>query len=82
MVSRVNWFAVDYGESTFNMVRMKQWTFTVHDSRGARSVVEAGEREFILGSESAFGVMRVVGEGVAPRHAKVKMAGNGWWWRS
>ncbi|NBV85949.1 MAG: hypothetical protein EBS01_06745, partial [Verrucomicrobia bacterium] len=55
---------------------MKQWTLTVHDSRGARSEVEAGEREFILGSESAFGVMRVEGEGVAPRHAKVKYGGE------
>ncbi|NBV87062.1 MAG: serine/threonine protein kinase, partial [Verrucomicrobia bacterium] len=57
-------------------MRVKQWTLTVHDSRGARSEVEAGEREFILGSESAFGVMRVVGEGVAPRHAKVKYGGE------
>ena len=70
------WFVVDYGKGTFNVRRMKQWTLTVHDSRGARSEVEAGEREFILGSESAFGVMRVVGNGVAPRHAKVKYGGE------
>ncbi|NBV86827.1 MAG: serine/threonine protein kinase, partial [Verrucomicrobia bacterium] len=66
-------FAVDYGEGALLLWPfMKQWTLTVHDSRGARSEVEAGEREFILGSESAFGVMKVVGEGVAPRHARVK----------
>jgi hypothetical protein len=53
---------------------MKQWSLTLHGPGGILSSFDSGEVQFIIGSEAATDVLRVIAEGVAPRHAWVWLA--------
>ncbi len=55
---------------------MKRWTLTLHGPRGILSQFDLPEAQFVLGTEEAPDVMRVSGEGTAPRHASVWLAGE------
>jgi hypothetical protein len=53
---------------------MHHWSFTLHGPGGILSALESGETQFVLGTEQAADVWTLVGEGVAPRHALVRVA--------
>ncbi|RFC45958.1 MAG: Serine/threonine protein kinase/WD40 repeat/WD40 repeat [Verrucomicrobia bacterium] len=53
---------------------MRQWSLTLHDPTGILTQFESGEAQFVVGSEAAGDVLRVVAEGVAPRHVRVRLA--------
>jgi serine/threonine protein kinase len=53
---------------------MHHWSFTLHGPSGILSALESGETEFVLGAEQAADVWTIAGEGVAPRHALVRVA--------
>jgi hypothetical protein len=55
-------------------VSTHQWSFTLHGPGGILSALDSGETQFILGTEHAANVWTIVGEGVAPRHALVRVA--------
>jgi serine/threonine protein kinase len=50
---------------------MKQWSLTLHGPTGILSQFESGEAQFVIGTEQAGDVLRIVAEGVAARHAWV-----------
>jgi serine/threonine protein kinase/formylglycine-generating enzyme required for sulfatase activity len=50
---------------------MSLWAITLHGAAGILSAVEAGESQFVIGTETASDVFTVHGEGVMPRHAWV-----------
>lgn len=50
---------------------MQAWSLTVHGPGGIQTLLDSGEAQFVLGTEEAPDVLRVTGEGVAPRHAWV-----------
>jgi serine/threonine protein kinase len=54
---------------------MKQWLLTLHGPSGILSNLESGETQFVLGTETAADVLSLQGEGIAPRHAWVWLAG-------
>ena len=56
---------------------MKSWSLTLHGPAGILSRVEAGESQFVIGTETAGDVFTVAGEGVALRHAWVWIAEAG-----
>jgi tetratricopeptide (TPR) repeat protein len=53
---------------------MHHWSFTLHGPSGILSTLESGETQFVLGTEQAADVWTIAGEGVAPRHALVRIA--------
>jgi serine/threonine protein kinase/WD40 repeat protein len=53
---------------------MHHWSFTLHGPSGMLSTLESGETQFVLGTEKAADVWTIAGEGVAPRHALVRIA--------
>jgi tRNA A-37 threonylcarbamoyl transferase component Bud32/tetratricopeptide (TPR) repeat protein len=53
---------------------MHLWSFTLHGPGGILSTLESGETQFVLGTEQAADVWTIAGEGVAPRHALVRVA--------
>ena len=53
---------------------MHHWSFTLHGPSGILSTLESGETQFVLGTEQAGDVWTIAGEGVAPRHALVRIA--------
>jgi serine/threonine protein kinase/WD40 repeat protein len=53
---------------------MYKWSFTLHGPGGILSALESGETQFVLGTEQAADVWTIAGEGVAPRHALVRVA--------
>ena len=53
---------------------MSHWSFTLHAPHGILSTSESGEAQFVLGTEQASDVWTLVGEGIAPRHALVRVA--------
>ena len=53
---------------------MHHWYFTLHGPSGILSTLESGETQFVLGTEQAADVWTIAGEGVAPRHALVRVA--------
>jgi len=53
---------------------MHHWSFTLHGPSGILSTLESGETQFVLGTEQAADVWTIAGEGVAPRHALVRVA--------
>jgi tetratricopeptide (TPR) repeat protein/predicted Ser/Thr protein kinase len=55
-------------------VPMQYWSFTLHGPGGILSTLESGETQFVLGTEQAGDVWSLAGEGVAPRHALVRVA--------
>jgi hypothetical protein len=55
---------------------MKQWSLTLHGPTGILSQFETGAVQFVIGKEEAADVLRVLGEGVAKRHAWVWLAGE------
>jgi serine/threonine protein kinase len=55
-------------------MEMHHWSFTLHAPAGILSTLESGETEFVLGTEQAADVWTVAGEGVAPRHALMRVA--------
>jgi serine/threonine protein kinase len=55
-------------------VPMHHWSFTLHGPSGILSTLESGETQFVLGTEQAADVWTIVGEGVAARHALVRVA--------
>ncbi len=60
---------------------MKSWSLTLHGPAGILSRVEAGESQFVIGTETAGDVFNVAGEGVALRHAYWLSANTGKEWR-
>jgi serine/threonine protein kinase len=50
---------------------MQMWSITLHGSAGVISAVDAGESQFVIGTETASDVFTVVGDGVKARHAWV-----------
>ena len=50
---------------------MSQWSITLHGPAGIVSIVDTGESQFVVGTETASDVFTVVGEGVTLRHAWV-----------
>lgn len=48
---------------------MKQWSLTLHGPTGVLTQFESVEAQFVVGTEEAGDVLRIVGEGVARRHA-------------
>ena len=48
---------------------MQTWSLTLHGPGGVLSQFDSQETQFVLGTEEASDVLRVSGEGVAPRHA-------------
>jgi serine/threonine protein kinase len=57
-------------------VPMHHWSFTLHGPSGILSTLESGETQFVLGTEQAADVWTIVGEGVAARHALVRVAAD------
>ncbi len=55
-------------------MRMHHWSFTLHGPGGILSTLESGETQFVLGTEQASDLWTIAGEGVAPRHALVRIA--------
>ncbi len=53
---------------------MHHWSFTLHGPSGILSTLEAGETQFVMGTEQAADVWTLAGEGVALRHALVRVA--------
>ena len=53
---------------------MHHWSFTLHGPSGILSTLESGETQFVLGTEQAGDMWTIAGEGVAPRHALVRVA--------
>jgi serine/threonine protein kinase len=53
---------------------MHHWSFTLHGPSGILSTLESGETQFVLGTEQAADVWTIAGEGVAARHALVRVA--------
>jgi tRNA A-37 threonylcarbamoyl transferase component Bud32/tetratricopeptide (TPR) repeat protein len=53
---------------------MHHWSFTLHGPGGILSTLESGESQFVLGTEQAADVWTLAGEGVAARHALVRVA--------
>ena len=53
---------------------MHHWSFTLHGPSGILSTLEAGETQFVMGTEQAADVWTLAGEGVAVRHALVRVA--------
>ena len=52
---------------------MHHWSFTLHGPGGILSTLESGETQFVLGTEQAADVWTIAGEGVAARHALVRV---------
>ena len=50
---------------------MSHWSITLHGPAGIVSIVDTGESQFVVGTETASDVFTVVGEGVTLRHAWV-----------
>ena len=50
---------------------MQFWILTLHGPGGVLGRSESPEAQFVLGSADAIDVLRISGEGVAPRHAWV-----------
>jgi serine/threonine protein kinase len=59
------------------MQDMQIWSITLHGPAGVISAVDAGESQFVIGTESAADVYTVDGEGVMPRHAWVWIGNAG-----
>jgi hypothetical protein len=57
-----------------NDMPVNQWSLTLHGSGGIVSQFDSQEAQFVLGTEEASDVLRVVGDGIAPRHAWVLIA--------
>jgi hypothetical protein len=55
-------------------VLMHHWSFSLHGPGGILSALESGEAQFVLGTEQAADVWTLAGEGIAPRHALVRVA--------
>ena len=55
-------------------VPMHQWSLTLHGPGGILGTLESGETQFVLGTEQATDVWTIAGEGVAVRHALVRVA--------
>ena len=55
-------------------VIMHHWSFAVHGPSGILSTLESGEIQFVLGTELPADVWTIAGEGVAARHALVRVA--------
>ena len=55
-------------------ILMHHWSFTLHGPGGILSTLDSGETQFVLGTEQASDVWTIAGEGVAPRHALVRVA--------
>ena len=53
---------------------MYKWSFTLQGPGGLLSTLESGETQFVLGTEQAADVWTIAGEGVAVRHALVRVA--------
>ena len=45
---------------------VNQWSLTLHGSGGIVSQFDSQEAQFVLGTEEASDVLRVVGDGIAP----------------
>jgi hypothetical protein len=50
---------------------MQTWSITLHGPAGIISTIDAGEAQFVVGTETASDVFTVHGEAIAPRHAWV-----------
>ena len=57
-----------------NDVHVNQWSLTLNGPGGVLSRFESHEAQFVLGTEQAPDVLAVSGEGIAPRHAWVRVA--------
>ena len=55
---------------------MHHWSFTLHGSGGILGSLDSGETQFVLGTDQAADVWTLVGEGVAARHALVRVAAD------
>jgi hypothetical protein len=55
-------------------VPMYRWFFTLHGPYGILSTLDSGETQFVMGTEQAADVWTIAGEGVAARHALVRVA--------
>jgi serine/threonine protein kinase len=53
---------------------MHRWSLTLHGPGGILGTLDSGETQFILGTDQAAGMWTVAGEGVAARHALVRVA--------
>jgi len=56
---------------------MTRWSITLHGPSGILSTVDAGESQFVIGTETASDVFTVVGEDVIARHTWVWIAEAG-----
>jgi len=56
---------------------VNQWSLTLIGSSGILSQVDSQEAQFVLGTEEAPDVLSVSGEGIAPRHAWVRILEGG-----
>jgi serine/threonine protein kinase len=52
---------------------MHQWSLALHGPNGILSTLESGEAQFVLGTEQAADMWTIAGEGVAARHALVRV---------
>jgi hypothetical protein len=55
-------------------VAMSLWSFTLHGPDRILSGLEPRETQFVPGTEQVTDVWTIAGEGVAPRHAQVRVA--------
>ena len=53
---------------------MNQWSLALYGPGGLLSALESGEAQFVLGTEEAPDVLTIQGDGVAARHALVRVA--------
>ncbi len=56
---------------------MSRWSITLHGPSGILSTVDAGESQFVIGTDTAPDVFTVVGESVMARHAWVSIGEAG-----
>jgi serine/threonine protein kinase/WD40 repeat protein len=68
--------AFDHGVKAFTFLGMQTWSLTLHGPGGILSQSDSQEAQFVLGTEEGSDALTVAGEGIAPRHAWVWIAGG------
>jgi hypothetical protein len=56
---------------------MQTWSITLHGPAGIISTVDTAESQFVIGTETASDVFAIQGDGIAPRHAWVRISEAG-----
>jgi len=67
-------FTVDRRSFCASVLPVNPWSLALYGPGGLLSALESGEAQFVLGTEEAPDVLTIRGDGVAARHALVRVA--------